>query len=214
MKKFFPIIIAFTLINSSCFKDPNPPTSGDNNNGKQNPQSVLARTWAVRSLRVLESRVDQAELALTNYVPPVMPIPKLYTKPEFALEDKLLRLIEEAFRVEANLIINRIIYEETKSGHVTQLPEEFIETKIDTTIPLADRLKTDHERQVRYENIIKTQFEKLRLKVNRENGSIIEYKILKQNLETAQSMYEEFKRKAEKSGIELSRELIDRKNTL
>jgi hypothetical protein len=214
MKKYFPIIIAFALINSSCFKDRNSTTSGPNKNVEQNPQSVIAQNWAVRSLSVLESRVAQAELALTNYVPPVIPIPKLYTKPEFALEDKLLRFIEEAFRVEANLIINRIIYEETKGGRVTQLPEGFIETKQDTTIPLADRLKTDYERQVRYEKIIKSQIEELRLKVNRENESIIQYKILKQNLETAQSMYEEFIRRAEKSGIELSSELKDRKHTL
>jgi hypothetical protein len=161
---------------------------------------------------VLKSRVDRAEIALKKYVPPVIPIPKHQSQPE-AL-DKLLGFTREAIRVEANLIINRIIYEEAKAGKVKQLPEGFIESNIDSSIPLADRLNTDYEMKVRYEKIIKSQIEKMRLEDNGVPESIIQYKVLKQNLETARSMYEELIRKAQRSGIELGSELKDGKNAL
>jgi hypothetical protein len=212
MKIFFPIIIAFALFNSSCLKENNSNTSNSPENVEPIPQSVPAPEWAIQSLRVLKSRVEQAESALTNYVPSVIPIPKAESQSELA-HSKLLAFTGEAFRAEANIIINRIIYEEAKAGRVTRLPDVFIESN-DISTKLIDWLNIDYERSLRYEKALKELLEKMRLEENRVNESIIQYKVLKQKLETAQLMYEEFVKKAEQTGIDLSKAVKEEKNTL
>jgi hypothetical protein len=212
MEKLLPIIIVFTLVSSSCFRGHNSTTSTAPKNDESNPHSVITPDWAMRSLHVLRSRVDQAELALRNYEPSVIPIPK--HRSEFVPEDKLLRLTEEAFQAETNGIINRIIYEETLAGRVTEIPEAFLSSEAVTATSLADRLNREYEVTVRYEKAIKEQLEKERLEEDRENESIIQYKILEHKLKAARSTYEEFVKKALQSGIELSSEEKGEKYTL
>ncbi|MBI1761175.1 MAG: polysaccharide biosynthesis tyrosine autokinase [Acidobacteria bacterium] len=69
-------------------------------------------------------------------------------------------------------------------------------------VKLEDRLKADYERAVRDENSLKAALNRAKGEAVQQNQTSIQYRILKQNVETAKSLYTDFLQKTKQAEIE------------
>src|SRR5437667_8379800 len=71
---------------------------------------------------------------------------------------------------------------------------------------LEDKLKADYERVVRDENALKTALEEAKAGAAQENQRAIQYSILKQDVDTAKSLYTEFLQKTNQTYLEVAQQ--------
>jgi capsular exopolysaccharide synthesis family protein len=77
------------------------------------------------------------------------------------------------------------------------------------TKSLEDRLKADYERAAREENLIKDSLEKAKAEAIQQNQAAIQYNILRQNVETAKGLYNDFLQKTNQARIERGEQYND-----
>lgn len=69
---------------------------------------------------------------------------------------------------------------------------------------LEEKLKADYERSVREENSLKAALEKAKSEAAQQNRSVIEFSLLKQDVETSKSLYNEFLQKQSQAQIQVA----------
>lgn len=74
---------------------------------------------------------------------------------------------------------------------------------------LAEKLRADYERAVREESLIKESLGKAKVEAIRQNQDIIQFNILKQNVDTAKSLYDDFLQKTNQVNIQRSEQVKD-----
>lgn len=74
---------------------------------------------------------------------------------------------------------------------------------------LAERLRADYERAVREESLIKESLAKAKNDAIQQNQDIIQFNILKQNVDTAKSLYDDFLQKTNQVNIQRSEQIKD-----
>ena len=74
---------------------------------------------------------------------------------------------------------------------------------------LAERLRADFERAVREESLIKESLSKAKNEAIQQNQDIIQFNILKQNVDTAKSLYDDFLQKTNQVNIQRSEQVKD-----
>ena len=74
---------------------------------------------------------------------------------------------------------------------------------------IAERLRADYERAVREESLIKESLAKAKNEAIQQNQDIIQFNILKQNVDTAKSLYDDFLQKTNQVNIQRSEQVKD-----
>lgn len=152
--------------------------------------------WANRIIDELNARVKQAEENLGNY----NQLHLLYI-PTNLMTNQLLHFVEQHLRSETNVVIKQLLYEEMRSGRLTQLPESFFDTQPTYNKLPEERLKVEYEDKIRYSQILQKIIKEYRSRSFKRSQELMEYQILKQKVETAKTLYAEFLMKLRQSGI-------------
>jgi capsular exopolysaccharide synthesis family protein len=80
-----------------------------------------------------------------------------------------------------------------------------------STKNLEDKLKADYERAAREETLIKESLEKAKVEAIQQNQAAIQFNILKQNVDTAKALYNDFLQKTNQANIERADQYNDLK---
>jgi polysaccharide biosynthesis transport protein len=72
------------------------------------------------------------------------------------------------------------------------------------TVSLEGKLKADYERAVRDEQLLKQSLERAKSEANQQNQAAIQFNILKQNVETAKGLYNDFLQKTSQANVQVA----------
>jgi capsular exopolysaccharide synthesis family protein len=204
-----------------------------------------ATAWLRRTTTDLKSKVERAELTLSQYSREH----NIYAPEAKATltSDKLTKLHSEALRAETERVLKESLHEEVKAGRIEQLPEAFadprsaalqvelgqlaiqeaqlsvsfgpknpqvaeVRQKMDairqqiekSRTALEQKLKAEYARAARDEKTLKGALEQAKSEAVEENQYAIQYNLLKQEADTARSLYTQFLQKTNQANIQLA----------
>jgi len=151
----------------------------------------------------LRIRLDQAELAATNYHLPPVPPEYLSEDPLNSLTDRILRLTDTVLRAEADRIVKGALYEEAKAGRMEGVPRAFGGLTLVPNQTVEQALKAYLERAARDDKMLKAALSLEMDQVAAKNQPKVQYFVLRRNVETGRSIYRDFIARARASGIDL-----------
>lgn len=99
--------------------------------------------------------------------------------------------------------------ENPKVIEVKRQYEELQQLILESTKKLENKLKADYERSLRDERLVKESLEKARAEAIQQNQASIRLNILKQNVETARTLYNDFLQKTNQANIQLAEQNKD-----
>src|SRR6266511_2591249 len=188
-----------------------------------------ASNWLEESTRKLRAQVERAEQKLVNYSKENGIIS--FEGKENLTAEKLAKLHEQYMRAEFDRIIKQSLYEEVKGGRGAQLPEAFADPKTAEVRKSLNELAVEasqlsvkfgakHPRlqeiqkkmatlqeqikgsQSMLEDRLKAELESAKGEAVQQNQASIQYSVLRQDLETAKTLYTDFLNKTSQADIQ------------
>ncbi|HUK90821.1 MAG TPA: polysaccharide biosynthesis tyrosine autokinase, partial [Blastocatellia bacterium] len=213
----------------------------------QTEQYTNTSDWLDRSTRELKAGVEKAEQALATYTKDH----NIFSadNKETLTTAKLTHLHDQATRTTTDRMLKQSIYEEVKAGRISNLPEAYLDPKLqglqktlgemetqkaqlsvkfgprnpkvveveeqiaalreqvnDGLKGLEEKLKGDYERAARDEKSLNTALAAAEVDAVKENQDSIQFNILKQELDTAKSLYTDFLQKTHQANLEVAQQ--------
>jgi polysaccharide biosynthesis transport protein len=183
-------------------------------------------SWLDRSTRDLKAQVQRAEQEMADYTR----ANNIYSVEgkETLTGDRLATLHTQVMRAETDRLIKQSLYEEVRQGRVAQLPDAFADPRaVELKKKLGELGVQKAEASASYgpdnPNVvtIQEQIDAVRAQLSestpalneakgeaaRENQAAIQFSVLRQNVETAKSLYNNFLQKTKQADIELAEQV-------
>jgi len=201
--------------------------------------------WLDRSTRELKTKVEKAEQALADYTREH----HIFSTDgkETLTTEKLSRLHDQLTRAETDRLLKQSLYEELKAGHISQLPETYVDARLtNLRVKLADlqtqagelsvkygprnpkvievnqeititqqqieegmqalqeKLKGEYDRALQDEKTLNAALEQSKMAAEKENQDAIQFSILRQEVDTAKSLYTDFLQKTNQANLQVA----------